>query len=195
MANFKKLLNYRLKETEDTSKKWPLVERLEHWWLERVWEFHQRSTIMRLWWKFAHRFIPRHQYNKIRIRDLEPGYYDPCTRLRHAMFQELCDYLDGTDGVIDWNHKIEVYQALDSVRQYWRVERPKLVQAEEQALTTWHSTRFGPDGDWISRLNAPATEEENRLLRLHIEAELKIDEEDKKHLHIIIDHLPQLWYP
>lgn len=196
MVNLKALLDYRLKSVETPKKKWPLKERIHHWWIEKTWEFKQRSYIMKAWYAFAHRYIPKHQYNKIIIRDLKPGYYDPDTRIRHGLFQELCDYLDGTDNTIEWSEKQSVYDELNSVRNYWRIGRPLLVKQEEEALTKWHDNRFKNDKkDWIDQINAPRTEEDDNLFKKHSDIEQFIFEEDKRHLKIIIDHLSQLWYP
>src|SRR5665213_300874 len=40
-------------------------------------------------WGFKHRYIKKHQYNVLRPKTLEPGYYDPDTRILHACMEDL----------------------------------------------------------------------------------------------------------
>lgn len=198
MAYLKKLLHYRLREVEEPSNKWPLLQRLDHWWIEQVWDFKQRSKIMRLWWKFAHRYIPKHQYNMIRIRDLEPNYWDPDTRIKHAVFQEVCDFVDFSPTQTDWSEpdRAPIFADLKSVADYWRIERPKLKEKENQALTEWHEARFGKGefNEWIKKINDPRTDEQMELLKKHTDMEQFILEEDKRHMCLAIKHLEYMWH-
>lgn len=195
----KKLLKYRLKEVDTPSSEWPLKERIEHWFIEQWWNFKQYSKIVRLWWKFAHRYIPKHQYNVIRIRDLQPQYWDPDTRIKHAIFQEVCDFVDFSPKQTDWSEPTHapIFAELKSVADYWRIERPKLKQKEEQMLSEWHEARFGKDDDiknWIHKINDPRTDEQMVLLKKHTDMEQFILNEDKRYLCLAIKHLDHMWY-
>jgi len=198
MSSLKKLLNYRMKEMKEPSENWSLKERVEHWWIEQVWDFKQYSKIMRLWWKFAHRYIPKHQYNVIRIRDLEPNYWDPDTRIKHALFQEVCDFVDFSPTQTDWSEpsRAPIFAALKSVADYWRIERPKLKKQEEDSLMEWHDARFGKGDikDWISKINEPHTPEQDMLHKKHTDIEQFILDEDKRYMCIAINHLEYMWH-
>jgi hypothetical protein len=198
MASWKKLLHYRLKEVDEPSETWPLKDRIHHWWIEKLWDFRQHSKIMRLWWKFAHRYIPKHQYNVIRIRDLEPNYWDPDTRIKHAVFQEVCDFVDFSPTQTDWSepNRAPIFADLKSVADYWRIERPKLKQQEEDSLMEWHDARFGKGDikDWIHKINEPHTPEQDALHKKHTDIEQFILDEDKRYMCLAIKHLEYMWH-
>ena len=195
-----KLLKYRFKEIETPKEQWPLKERIENWLIELVWDFRQRSNIMRLWWKFAHRYIPKHQYNVIRIRDLEPNYYDPDTRIKHAVFQEVCDFVKQSPSITDWSEpsKSPIFADLQSVSDYWLIERPKLVEQESTSLTDWYEARFGNDehdkDNWLEKINTPHTPEQDALHKKHTDIEQHILDEDKRYMCLAIKHLDHMWH-
>lgn len=193
-----KLLKYRLKEVDSPSNTWSLKERVEHWIIERWWNFKQHSKIMRLWWKFAHRHVPKHQYHIIRIRDLEPGYHDPDTRIKHAVFQEVCDFVKHSSRTTDWEEArvAPIFADLQSISNYWLVERPKLEEELSRALDAWCKARFGnfANSRWVDKMNKPMTEEQLALHKIHSDLEKHIEEEDKRHLMLAIKHLDALWY-
>lgn len=54
--------------------------------------------VERLYWAMMHRYHPKHQYNRIRIPSLEPGYYDPDMRIFHSMFDIVSEYAERLRG-------------------------------------------------------------------------------------------------
>ena len=45
-----------------------------------------KELLSKIKYWLMHRFHPKHQYNRIRIKSLSPGYYDPDIRMLHACF-------------------------------------------------------------------------------------------------------------
>ncbi len=69
---------------------------LRWFYKKTVRHFIRRNTIIRYqnakYW-ILHRFVPRHKYNVV-YTDLKPGYYDLDTRMLHACFTLLEDYVE-----------------------------------------------------------------------------------------------------
>lgn len=51
------------------------------------------SRTSRIIWFFKYRFHPRHRYNIVRT-DLKPGYHDLDSRMLHAVFALICEYVE-----------------------------------------------------------------------------------------------------
>lgn len=90
-----------------------------------------------------HRWHPKHQYNVVRIKSLEPGYYDPDIRMLHACFDMYVEWfryntieaelmnkesIDGNNPGM-WDEMMELYK-------WWTVEKPERDRAE---FITWES--------------------------------------------------------
>lgn len=123
------------------------------------------------WW-FIHRIHPRHRYHVINT-GLNPGYWDPSEQILYASFNVACDYYENGATAFDWEatptHH-EIYKKLDQIYKYWRGgERDKLY---EKSMNFLHN---GKSEDWW-------------------ECEKYISSQDKKHLHMLVDILPSLWY-
>lgn len=55
-------------------------------------------------WNLKYRFVPKHKYNIVDT-GLEPGYYDSCTRIPYAAFNELVRFVEHQEnhGHVDWS--------------------------------------------------------------------------------------------
>ena len=75
-------------------------------------------------WKFKHRYIPKHQYNVIRIKDLEPGYYDPDVLILHSNFQLLTEWYH--NNIFDMEHSPnkEMFDIAKELVDWWENVRP-----------------------------------------------------------------------
>lgn len=79
-------------------------------------------------WNLHHRFDPRHRYNIVRT-GLKPGYYDSDTRMIHACFQLLVDFVEkecaGESIDWEWNESHSAaWKEIQSLYNWWKNERP-----------------------------------------------------------------------
>jgi len=79
-----------------------------------------------------HRYHPKHQYNRIRIKSLSPGYYDPDIRMLHACFDlysEWFHYNVFKEKLIDKSTVNEqdpdLWDEMMTLYQWWTVEKPE----------------------------------------------------------------------
>lgn len=82
-----------------------------------------KTRIKDIKWWFFHRFHPKHQYNIIKPATLGPGYYDPDTRILHAVMHELTDFLSYCDKHTDWDATPEHKHAraeMQAVADWWK---------------------------------------------------------------------------
>ena len=63
------------------------------YYLEGVWSWWTNSTLHDLVWKFKHRFVRRHQYNRLDT-GLPPGYMDPDQQILYAVMNCLRQYME-----------------------------------------------------------------------------------------------------
>lgn len=121
-----------------------------------------------IYWWFTHRFNPRHQYHIIRT-SLKPGYYDPCERIRYAIFEEVQTFLQRTEGLYDWSITPEHQRAFEELTA---------------AVSWWRENKDYEDTLWEQ--DGPATK--------IMEREAELSEQQKYHLKKIIDNLNSLWH-
>src|SRR6185312_10079566 len=62
------------------------------WYLE-FYSWFRRTKISRSYWKLAHRFIRKHQYNRLDTK-LSPGYYDLDTQILYAVMNNLKEFYE-----------------------------------------------------------------------------------------------------
>jgi len=103
------------------------LEELFAWKPTLWWRFTHFPS--RLWsgftdfiWALRHRFQPRHRYNMLRT-GFPPGYYDPHMRIPAAMFELVCDFVDYTESVVNWNYDEEhraAWKAYTAAAKSWR---------------------------------------------------------------------------
>lgn len=78
------------------------------------------------WW-FLHRLHPKHRYHIVKT-DLKPGYYDSDTRILHACFNELNNFVENCAGGIDWRESsdqhFEAYCTMKELWYWWNCIRP-----------------------------------------------------------------------
>lgn len=84
------------------------LEKIKRWFPVRFWLSETMPNKIQLWyriywvdpkWWIIHRTIDR--YNIIKIKSLKPGYYDYDTRLFHACFDLLVEYVEEAGGQMD----------------------------------------------------------------------------------------------
>lgn len=169
---------------------------------QEYWYFELRGNtpfkqIRDAYWWCMHCFVPKHRYNVIYL-DLKASYYDPDIRLKHAMFEELCKFLDKAQ--IDWSATSEHqarYSALKEVYDWWRTNRALMLKEEDRTLTEWYDFAYGNKGIVERNLKEiPGRAFKSKeLLDKHFEVELLIKNTDKKYMKVIVDNLDYLWYP
>ena len=79
-----------------------------------------------------HRFVPKHQYNKIHIKSLTAGYYDPDIRMLHAcfdMFAEWFHYNVFEEKLMDKStvneNDPDLWDEMMTLYKWWTVEKPE----------------------------------------------------------------------
>ena len=97
------------------------LENIEH---KIYWSFEYR--IKHTYWNLQHRFNPRHKYTTIKLKRLEPGFYDTDTLIFYAMFEIFEKFMKKqlTDPIIVWEYNEECFPE-------WQVEEdPEGVKKE-----------------------------------------------------------------
>lgn len=88
-----------------------------------------RRTPSDVWWWFKWRLVPGHRYNVVRT-GLEPGYYDPCTRIVCAIMEETVRYVRSPWGapMFDWTQDEEHRKTLATyteAAEWWEANRER----------------------------------------------------------------------
>ncbi len=173
-----------------------------------------QETIPRLWrklagyriarffkdlkWGFKHRYIKRHQYNVLRPKTLEPGYYDPQTRILHACMEDLCRFYEHGAPQIDWDaepYHQHVYKEMTDIYTWWTKEFPT---REEE----WEKANPSPqDIEWRRLFsngkhdNDPDVIEWKRVADLRRKMDEKWSEDEQDMLIRLMKIRRSLWYP
>lgn len=164
-------------------------QKLSYWWCVDARYYPVIRQIRDGFWALQHRFNPRHRYNVIYLK-LKPGYYDPDTRLKHAIFEEVVHYVETAQ--IEWSadeRHVALKQDLDSIVYWWKHGRQKAIDREEQLLSDWYEAAYGGNPKALPK------EEIDRIFAAHHKAEMDVLETDRRYMKVAIDHLDNLWYP
>lgn len=169
-----------------------LAHKLGHSWFDR-------------YWKVIHTIHPWRRYHIVDT-GLPPGYYDPDTRIMHAMFNELkkfvefyvrngyeCTWSATEEHLKWWNEMLRIYN-------WWVKVRPVREELWDKDNPT-PDRGFGLDelfepvpGTTYSRLKEP-TPEYHEWLDKFSDIECQWQEEDKAMMKALIDVMPCMWYP
>lgn len=145
------------------------------------------------WW-FLHRLHPSYRYHVIRT-SLEPGYYDPDTRIINAMFDLLVEFIDETKNTIDWDaderHKV-AWEEMNELYYWWVYQRP---YREEKLNKDYPLPNVSLNRLFDRDENDEEMEEWDRISKIHNNIETEWEEEDRKMLHRLIEIKSFLWYP
>lgn len=156
----------------------------------------------------TYRLVPEHKYHLVDTK-LDPGYYDHDTRMLHACFALLGEYLQEEGGIeaIRSNggtrHVIaDPYRAeLITLWEWWTVGKP----ADEKQRDAWMATLFGgkhrgfktkpvEGSDKLEEWVGPTWDTEEEKLHERFRAlEDKIDADEQAMLHRLIDIRRNLW--
>lgn len=66
------------------------------------WSWWRYTTINRLYWKFAHRFIRKHQYNRLDTK-LPPGYYDLDAQILYSVMNNFKSFYERETSTLNRN--------------------------------------------------------------------------------------------
>lgn len=81
-----------------------------------------------IYWWFAHRFCNRHKYNCVDMgKTLKPGYYEIETRMLHALFTLLSDYVEREMDIVTWDETLEdvrLKTEIDYLYSWWKIVYP-----------------------------------------------------------------------
>lgn len=117
-----------------------------------------KSPVSNAWWWLKYRLFDR--FHIVRISSLEPGYYDTDTRLFHAAFDLLVQFVEvelawsgfmGAEIRLPWWQSQKAYvraHAVELARQYfeWAIKDPEVNEEqgnsakEIRALYDWYKT-------------------------------------------------------
>ena len=164
-----------------------------------------------------YRTIKRHKYHLVDTR-LGPGYYDQDTRMLHACFSLLGDYIEeegGADKLAQWSQELmaepdknapEGMQMGQAQRQnealslwrWWTVEKPADEKLRDELLHDLYGnrrlrTRPVMGGELEEILLPEFTEDERTKEKRFRALEAKIDDDEQVMLHRLIDIRGSLW--
>lgn len=96
--------------------------------LPEFWSYHIYRRARDIKWWFLHRFHPSHRYHVIKT-SLEPGYWDPDTRMFTAAFDLLSEFVEherGPNQHVDWDaeepHR-SAWKEMNELYEWWK-DRP-----------------------------------------------------------------------
>lgn len=157
-------------------------------------------------WALKHRYQPKHRYNLVRT-GLEPGYYDYDTRMLHACFALLCEYVEEEGGIEaiktdgDTRHVFEEPRKsqITELYDWWKVGKP----ADEKRRDELMDELFGnrpletkpvEGTDKVQEIVMRDFEgEEEKKYQIFRALEEKIDADEQAMLHKLIELRPGLW--
>lgn len=157
-------------------------------------------------WALKHRYQPRHRYNLVRT-GLEPGYYDYDTRMLHACFALLCEYVEEEGGIDairndgDTRHVFEEPRKSQIVELYdwWKIGRPSDKKRRDKLLHELYGNRRWktkpvPENDKLEELVFDEFEGDEKTKDEEFRAlEKKIEDDEQAMLHRLINLRPGLW--
>jgi hypothetical protein len=144
-----------------------------HWTFSLFLSHWKRKLIHDPYWWARHRIDPRHRYHIIRT-GLPAGYWDPDSRLLHAVMNTVQEFVESTENVVAWDtdhqHR-RVWKVLTEAVVFW-----KEYQAFQKDETRW----AGDDREAHHRA---------------WEAEHEMEKRADAHLAKIMKVRQYLWYP
>lgn len=169
------------------------------------------------WW-FLHRYWPSHRYNIVRT-GLPPVYWDFDTRMLHACFSLLCDYVECHGGLLEltrWGNELlagcdpngpstaeQGKKEIEAAHLYrwWKTDRPALKQEIKDLSKKLYGNdglikmRFEPinDGSQMSRVEFDKRGNAELLQQKFSLLEKRLWDEDKAMLHRLMDIREGLW--
>lgn len=146
-------------------------------------------------WAVLHRIIPKHKYHIVRT-DLEPGYYDPMTRILHATMNEVKEFVEGTKDTICWDcgdaHE-DAWKELQIVYEWWTNKYPNRDDTLEDLPDVDFAKVIGRNSE--QHENDPDVIEWRRVAENHRKAEEEWAKEEEEMLIRVIKIRNFLWYP
>lgn len=152
------------------------------------------------YWPFIHRFHPKYRYHIIKT-DLKPGYYDPDTRIAHAIFSVFSEFMkynienkvvnwEGDDLHANfWTEANEIYDWLKNVRQFreekFEKEHPFPKIPENIDIFEIHDKKHR---------DKPFAKEVEKYSQLETEEKNKWEQDDEEMMIRIIQIRKFLWY-
>ena len=174
-----------------------------------------------IWW-LRHRFVPKHRYNLV-CTGLKPGYYDHDTRMLHACFVLLGEYIEEEGGELklrDWSAELRsrpdpnAPEGMDNAQadkqdeavtlwHWWKIEKP----ADEKRRDEMCHELFGGtnarrlkkvegkiDGEELYEMKAPERSLEwKEKYKIFRALDEKIHSDEQTMLHRLIDIRQGLW--
>ena len=94
-------------------KKKTVIEKVTSWFSSKKYKLEKA-----VWW-VRHRTIDR--YNVIKLSSLQPGYYDIDTRILHANFELLKQFVENEEPFdrIDWDHNAELQHVASEIKDLY----------------------------------------------------------------------------
>lgn len=168
---------------------------LPRWW-KKFAGYKIKRILHDLKWEFIHRYVERHQYNVLRPKTLEPGYYDPDTRILHACMEDLRNFYERGAPQVVWeedSHHQHAYKEMTDIYTWWTQEYPT---REEK----WEEANPSPDVDWKRKFsNKHETDSDvvewRRVAKLRHEIETKWAQDEEDMLIRLMKIRRSLWYP
>ncbi|MEM3097251.1 MAG: hypothetical protein QXU32_00810 [Nitrososphaerales archaeon] len=166
-------------------------------WLASLFKW---KTYRRLWWAIDCRFI--HRYNIVKIRSLKPGYYDIDTRMLHAMFDLLVEYVENEKPFdnIDWaaggDVSVFVAQEIKDLYHWWKYVYPARKNPLEELPDDLLPPQLRGDIDMVVNLESIHDSEYpsyKSALEEAIRLQQEWDEEDTRNLIRLIKIRNFLW--
>lgn len=143
-------------------------------------------------WALKHRFIPRHKYHIIRT-SLEPGYWDPDTRILYATMDLVKEFVEETEDVIDWEADEAhawAWSDLQAVYKWWTDKYPyrenKLPDLPDVPIRKIANEEYKDD---------PDVKEWKRIAEIHGMMEEQWVKEEEEMLMRVMRIRKFLWYP
>lgn len=172
----------------------------------------------RMYWWFAHRYIPKHKYHLIDTK-MKPGYHDECSLILHgcmAMVERYIECHDGVDALAKFNEDLRdptQNEHLDMtsdqanrqeeailIYKWWKIDYPKdLARIDEltSLLFAGKGARANfvqvKDSEFFEYVPTPFTDEEEKIYAELRALETKVEEDEQKMLHRLIDIREGLW--
>jgi hypothetical protein len=142
-------------------------------------------TIKDAYWWIMHRFHPKHRYNKP-LCSLKPGYYDPRTRIKNVIFEEVCEYIKSAE--VNWDsdggHLAAMFAFVRA--RIWHEGKRQNVQKEIARLYAEAGVELYGNGFTV--VNEHAADQAYQL-------EIDRDKEEIDILKDVVQHIDYMWYP
>lgn len=91
------------------------------WWLRYRLTGNPLGALKDIYWWIAHRTWRR--FDRVKLRFLKPAYYDPDTRMIHAMFTILSDFIEREAERVNWDATEEhrhVKKEMEELYLWWK---------------------------------------------------------------------------